>query len=508
LRRLAAFAAVLAVLACGEAAAHAVLVETVPADRAVVAAPPASLTLAFNEPVEPVALRLIDSAGAVVPMRVEAAGEKVRLVPAAALAQGTYILSWRVVSADSHPIAGALQFAVGAAPPEWRATPTARGTDWGAVAIANHALHLAAMLVAVGGALYVFAVGAAPRGTILCAAAIAAASAILGVGIEGALVLDLPEVGLPTGEAWRYGATTTRGIAAAVSLAGLAGIVLGANALGAMVALAGFALSGHAVTAPPQAVATPALLAHIAIAAFWIGSLLPLRRAARDEVVRFSSLAVWLVPILLLAGLTLAWLQVPRLDALIETDYGILLLVKVALVAALLAIAGYNRAVLMPRLPGTMPRLRTSITVELSLAMGILMATAALTHLVPPRSMTAPGAASRSFAVAAEKPSAIVIAGDLVATLEVTPGIAGNNIIAVGIADRAGKTVAPREVTLSLSNAVAGIEPLERPMARGADGLWRQGGPELAVAGTWTIRIEALVTDFDKAVFVTSLPIR
>jgi copper transport protein len=509
MRVLAALAVVLAILTGGEAAAHAVLLETAPADRAVLSASPAAIVLTFSEAIEPVAVRLIDGAGAAVASAVSAAGATLRVTPAAPLARGVYIVSWRVISADAHPVAGAFQFAVGAAPSTWAASSqTAPATDWTIIAAANRAAHLIALLIAVGGVLYAFAVAAHPRRAMLWAALVAAVTAFLGVGIEGALVLDLPMAGLFDLETWRYGATTTRGVAAAVAVIGLAGIALGAGVLGAVVALASFALSGHAATAPPQAVALPALLLHAAIATFWVGSFLPLRRAARGEVARFSSIAIWLVPLLLAAGLVMALLQVPRLDALVTTGYGIALLVKVTLVGALLLVAGFNRFVLMPRLPDSMRRLRASIAVELALAVAILGATAALSQLTPPRSTAAPGAASRSFSVAAEKPSAIVVSGNLVATIEATPGRPGSNIVAVDFADRAGRKVTPQEVTLYLSNAAAGIEELERRMARYADGLWRQGGPELAVAGTWTIRVDALVTDFDKVVFTTSLTIR
>jgi copper transport protein len=509
MRLLAALVFVLAVLTGCEAGAHAVLVETSPADRAVLSAPPAAIVLTFSETIEPVAVRLIDGKGAAVTSASAAAGATLRLTPAAPLARGTYIVSWRVISADAHPVAGAFQFAVGAAPPTWAASLLAKpAADWTKVAAANRAVHLIALLIAIGGALYAFAVAAHPRRTRLWAALVAAATAVVGVGIEGALVLDLPVAGLFDPETWRYGATTTRGVAAAVAVIGVAGIALGARVLGAAVALASFALSGHAATAPPQAVAVPVLLVHTAIAAFWVGSFLPLRRAARGDVARFSAIAVWLVPVLVAAGLVMALLQVPRWSALVTSGYGIALLVKLTFVGALLLVAAFNRFVLMPRLPGSMPRLRASIAVELALAMAILGATAVLSQLTPPRSIAPPGAASRSFSVAAEKPSAIVVSGNLVATIEVTPGRPGSNIVAVGFADRAGKTVTPQEATLYLSNAAAGIEELERRMARNADGLWRQGGPELAVAGTWTIRVDALVTDFDKVVFTTSLAIR
>jgi copper transport protein len=101
-----------------------------------------------------------------------------------------------------------------------------------------------------------------------------------------------------------------------------------------------------------------------------------------------------------------------------------------------------------------------------------------------------------------------VVARGLVATVEVSPGAAGRNTMTVSLSDAAGKPLAPLEVTASLSNPAAGIEPLEREMTQAGDGLFRHEGPEFAVAGGWTVRIDALIGDFDKAVFTATLPIR
>jgi copper transport protein len=57
----------------------------------------------------------------------------------------------------------------------------------------------------------------------------------------------------------------------------------------------------------------------------------------------------------------------------------------------------------------------------------------------------------------------------------------------------------PKEVTLTLANPGAGIEPMERRAVRSADGTWRAEGLILPVPGQWQVRVDALVTDFEKA---------
>ena len=52
-----------------------------------------------------------------------------------------------------------------------------------------------------------------------------------------------------------------------------------------------------------------------------------------------------------------------------------------------------------------------------------------------------------------------------------------------------------------------GVEPLLRPMAND-NGAYVLDGPELAVPGAWRIRLDVLVTDFDKASFEAEIPVR
>ena len=84
-----------------------------------------------------------------------------------------------------------------------------------------------------------------------------------------------------------------------------------------------------------------------------------------------------------------------------------------------------------------------------------------------------------------------------------TPALAGRNLIVV----RLDLAEDPKEVAIELSNPAAGIEPIRRPMTND-NGAYVLEGPELAVPGTWTIRLEVLVTDFDKASFEAEIPVR
>jgi len=113
---LAAFLIVLLTLLAqtGAAFAHASLVRAEPADGALVGEPPAALRLIFNEPVTPLVIRLIAPDGTITTPAATAENTTVTVKPTA-LRRGTHVLSWRVISADGHPVGGSLVFSVGAA---------------------------------------------------------------------------------------------------------------------------------------------------------------------------------------------------------------------------------------------------------------------------------------------------------------------------------------------------------------------------------------------------------
>src|SRR5262249_9120182 len=97
------------------ALAHASIVRSEPSDRAVVAQSPAELRLTFNEPVSPLVFRLVSPTGETVEVKhVTGENATVTVVPPGALARGTHLLSWRVISADGHPVGGTVTFSVAA----------------------------------------------------------------------------------------------------------------------------------------------------------------------------------------------------------------------------------------------------------------------------------------------------------------------------------------------------------------------------------------------------------
>jgi copper transport protein len=234
-------------------------------------------------------------------------------------------------------------------------------------------------------------------------------------------------------------------------------------------------------------------------------------RAAAD-VRRFSNIALVTVALLVICGLVLAILQVKEPSALVTTAYGLRLLAKLVLVALLLACAAVNKLRLTARLARGETRaarlLRDVIKLELALFAGIIVATALLGQTTPPRAlqeqMTEQGhmdMAMSDFAVA-------TFAGARMAIIDVAPARPGRNALTLTLRDADGAPMAPVEVTVFLSNPALGIEPSEHRAVAAAPGRYTVPDADFPIAGSWTVEIEALVTDFEAANFSTEVTIQ
>ncbi len=512
MRPLAALLFLLTLALPGGALAHAQLRASAPAEDAAVASAPTEIVLTFNEPISPLGLRLIGPDGTTREVEGAAANETLTVPLRAALGNGTHLLSWRVVSADGHPVGGTLTFHIGgasAAPPA--SVETASGT---ARAVAFLRLLLtAALVVAVGSAVFAVLVargssdpGPARFGRLAAILSVPAGLALLGA--QGLDLVTLPPTALLTITPWQAVATAPLALTVALSTcaAALALFALQAGpgraavalALGAWV-LAGvsFAVSGHASAAPPRWLTAPAIALHSIALIFWLGALLPLlfalRGAGRQVVLRrFSALAVPMVALLLASGAALIWAQTGGdLPALIGPAYGTLLGAKLVLVLILLAFAARNRLVLMPALaagaPDAASRIIRAIRVEIVLGLLILALASAFRLTPPPRALVPP----------AEPVSVHIHTDRAMVDMTLTPGRAGTVGVAVEFQTGAFEELVPQEVAVTFAMPAAGIEPLRIDARPGEDGLWRAGPVMLPTPGEWDVSLRILVSDFE-----------
>jgi putative copper resistance protein D len=192
------------------------------------------------------------------------------------------------------------------------------------------------------------------------------------------------------------------GLLAALAFSFQASVGQAVATLGALAAVGSFALTGHTGSIGPGDLPRFIVFVHLMGVAYWIGALMPLfivsASADFDRVgailTRFSRIAVFAVGGLILAGGTLLLLLLGSLDAVLTSDYGQLVLLKLMLVAGLLALAALNKLRLTPRIARGEAKaalsLRRSIGAEMTLVTGILIATAMFTTVIGPPVLEAP----------------------------------------------------------------------------------------------------------------------
>ncbi|MFG3507239.1 copper resistance CopC/CopD family protein [Streptomyces sp. NPDC047821] len=386
LRLLLVTAALLATVLSGTANAHAALTGSDPKDGAVVATAPKGVTLTFSEQVAmgDDAIRVLEPSGKRADtgeLRDLCSGAVVKygVDLHAGLPHGTYTVAWRAVSADSHPISGAFTFSIGAPSKTTVALPKeeAGGGTVGVLYGFARYVSYAGFVLLVGGAAFVLACW--PRGASVRAVqrVVVRGWAVLTAATLALLVLRAPYTGLPFGVGSLGAVLETKTGAALVSRLLLLGaaalfvaVLFGAYtrredetekkdltfglAIGGTVVAAGiagtWALSEHASAGLQPLVAMPVDILHLLAMAAWLGGLAALLVALHREptiegsaVRRFSRVAFGSVVVLAVTGVYQSWRQVGSWTALTGTAYGRLLLLKVALVAVLLAVAWISR---------------------------------------------------------------------------------------------------------------------------------------------------------------------
>jgi copper transport protein len=526
------------------ASAHAVLQTTEPADDAILGEAPAAVTLRFDEPIEASfgALRVYDTeAHRVDTGEIERpSADTVAVGLDESLADGTYTVTWRVVSADSHPISGAYVFHVGApgARPGGIASEVlGAGTPSNVAMLFTgiRAVDFALLLLVVGGtAMLAFVLESADGRTrrrlwtVLAALAgalvlVSLAGIVLqgasagGFGLAEALDRRVISAVLETqfGRAWLVQA----GLAAALGLLAFAlsrrerkGRLADLALVPACALVLVPAAAGHASVNGVLAFVTD--VAHVEVAATWAGGLaflvLAIVIAGEDRwplisraVPRFSTLALVSVAVLIATGLVTAYLQVRAWRGLWETDYGVLLLVKVGLVLVIVGLGAYHNRRVVPRLRegiGSLAvrrRFLRTTAVELGLLTAVVGVTAVLVSQPPARAEVVPAG---PFATTAEL-------GDLELNLVVDPAQAGSNQFHVYLTDRAGQTASVDEVTISARLPSREIGPLHFASRTAGPGHSIASGV-LAIAGDWQVTVAARRGEFELLRRTVSVPIR
>lgn len=540
-------AGLLALGAGGPAAGHAVLLGTDPRDGAVLETPPDEVTITFNEPVQAVdgGTTLLAADGSPVDATTVAVNDTVVVTPDAPLTDGTYVVSWRVISLDSHPVAGAFSFSVGA-PSSTSIDAQVAQPSAGLVtarAIDQALVYLGTFLV-VGLVVFELLVlhvspGAAPMLRRRLQRVRAGAVVVAGVALVAAVPLTTAwqaGAGLTAvvdTTTWTTGITSDTAVSGGLGLLGLivataiapragrdtratwpAGLALGASTL----ALGALLLVGHTRTFGPAWLVLPSDALHVAAGAVWLGGVTGLvlvlapsagvdPRRAGTTVARFSELGAWLVLVLALTGVTLGWRTLGTVEALFGTDYGRTLLVKAGLALCVVAIAAWNRYRLVPAVTTGAPgsgaatpaavarrRLGRTVLAETALLGLVLGATGVLVSNSPVA--TAPAAEE----VAPQGVDVTEEAGSGSLRARITPGRVGVNSLEITLLDSAGAPLEPIETPeLSTTLAEPAIGPFTRPLTETGTGTY-EATLDLTMPGSWTVTVSVRTSKYENPI--------
>ena len=532
--------------------AHAALLQTTPVASRIVNTPPKQVLLRYSEAVEPrfAIVSVTNAAGdkqtAGAPSRSPANADTL-VIPLKQLSEGWYLVYWRVISVDGHPVRGAFTFAVGpnAGPApqfvipsisETAATPRLVTARWLAFLSIMAAIGLFVLRIAVARPLV-----ARVSGTRLRSVTIAfGAAAVVGLLVIPIYVL-LSTAEFALRSFWSFGALfplvrvsafgrgwldlelvfalfvgaaaiaiwldrperRQRSIAAVIALAGALG------AAGACLLVPGTV--GHAGQTAPRGLSLAFDWFHLVAGSVWVGGLiglvvlaasLPAARRVAALVVcvpRFSNTAFVSVLVLIGAGTGSAVQHLPTLASFWQTSYGKALLVKIALLAAALLLASVNLLRTVPRFKASATRpelgapaaslLRRLVAGESLLVAGAVLAAAVLSSLPPPSKALAAVVGAKAH-VGPGSVNKVVTENGYRLGIRVSPNRAAvPNSFQLAIS-RGGKPVRNADVTVDFAMLDMEMGQQAYHLSETAPGTYGHAAPALVMVGHWGLSFQ------------------
>lgn len=506
----------------GVAYAHADLVSAFPANQSLLEESPTEIILGFSEAVDPIdpAIRLVDDQGeevAVGGVGQPDGSDSMRVDIPGTLDDGTYVVAWQAVSADSHRVRGAFTFSVG------EATNTAPGVI-DDLFNAESSESSDALLLGVGRFL--------SYGGIAVLVGVFAMNSILQSSRPGerrvGLILRAATGAAVVGTAWMIGAQAraisgsvfawvdvadTRSgrwwIVRLVVVAVLGALLIvrtarhripvGVPAALTLGLLAVVAAGGHAASGDAVAAAMVATVVHLAAMSVWLGGLVLLVarppgtfwQAAR----RVSPWALGSVVVLALSGSVNAWRQLGSASDLVDSAYGRWLVVKVGLVLLVVAAAAASRWILQARGGDDHAQvLRRTVGAELACMVLVLMATTGLVDAAPPSDEPATASAS-------------AVVGERIVQVELDPAVTGGTEMHVYLTSPGGGLDRADEITVSAELPAADLAPIEIDTVPAGPNHVIGSDVDLPIAGLWTFEVTARYGEFDQVVFTMQIDV-
>jgi copper transport protein len=473
----------------------------------------------------------------------------------AGLGDGSYIVSYRIVSTDSHPISGAFSFVVGDGPLVAATGAVIGGTTDPVVDVVFTATRWVSFagVVLFGGLAFLVLCWPAgrthpqARRLVWTGWGASAAGAVLGLVLEGPYVAGtgLLDAVRPSLLSDTLSTTYGRMLCARLVLLGVLALLAmrllrdqeeqpektrardeDLAAICGLGVLATYGGVGHAAAGSQPTLALLSDTTHLAAASVWIGGLamlavclLPSRRTAElaEALPRFSRIALGAVAVLVGTGTYQAWREIGPLPALWSTEYGRLLLVKIAGFVLLVGVGNLSRLAVRRRYVTAVAhamsasdttelaeseedrllgRLRASVGLEVLIAAAVLAVAALLVSTAPARATY-----SKPF------DATVQLASGGSAAVSVSPARTGANSIRVTVLDPQGRPADAGEVTMTAALPIEQIGPLPVTLNRAGTGVYTAPTASLPRPGTWELVLRVQMSEFDRDVAQVDVPV-
>jgi copper transport protein len=512
----------------GIASAHAILESSSPTPSALLASSPKEIRLDFDEQVEATLgdVRVYDSE-----QREVANSKTVRsssdpsIVTAdvPTLQNGVYVVVWRVVSADGHPVTGAFPFEIGT-----KSTGTSAAlledvlNRTETTSPLGNSMSILRLLGFLGLILLIGCVSLLWRSPLLGNSRVRKtlrySSVFIAVSSLGLLLMQGPYT---AGKSWGslldsflIGEVLQTRLGLALFIRSICAFAWGVIALTAsasvsrrwrigvvatsVVTIATYATSGHQSAGTLPAVFVPLDMVHLAAISTWVGALLVLAVIYRDhdvenEAKRFSRMATWSMPLVVVTGVVQGLHLMGGISTITDTNFGKLLLLKTLLVAGVVLLGSTARSRLHA---GGFSSITKVIRRESALVFLVL----AVTSLMVAQSPTSTKPTSVSF-------SATKVQNGIVAELTVVPAVVGTAEVHVILTPPGGSLTPAKSATVQFDLPSRSIPPIPVNMTEIGPNHWI-GIVQFPFSGEWNMNTRVSPAPNQTLLFATVVSVQ
>lgn len=507
--------------------AHAYLQSSTPQDGSHIAKMPPEIVLTYNESIKSdfPSITMTNSKGeriATGETVVEKDNDHVVSVKIKGVAKpDVYTAEWRVVSADGHPVSGVLAFKVGQTNKELLKTSAEAQNSETMSTILKVFLYTSFSLV-LGVLLVLFALFPFKKEFPLQMLKRTKILAVVGISMMGLVILISLPVQISTmmlgarfniPNVWSFFGTSTGNLYLAQVILWLilailffflfkrkSRVVL--PILSTLTLLALFmtkALSGHSQAQADRVVSTTADFLHLTAASLWVGGIIVLLVMWKGPDVkemwnRFAIYAMAAFGTLLLSGVLMSVMNVGAMKNLVETNYGLTLLIKIGLVI-LMALLGLGHYIYFKQTGKQIPV--KTILVEMIVGLVILSVAGVLSDTKTPK----PEPSKPYSEIARDK------SGQTKIRLQITPAKVGENTFSASFLTKEGADFGSLEqVTFVVKHA--GSKAKEFQGMRSSNGDYVASGLYINQVGQWEVLVRGLTKDFNTIEQVFNLKIK